>query len=128
MEKVQGIGGIFFKAKEPGILKKWYEEQLGIEYEDEAAAVFHWRNAENMERKGSTVWSIFPENTKYFGDPKQQFMINYRVKNLSKMLEQLRQQGAQVMDSIEESEFGKFGWVVDPEGHRIELWEPPEHL
>ena len=124
MKRVTGIGGIFFKAKDPDKLKAWYRTHLGIESE-KWGAVFNWRD-DPRSADGSTAWSIFPEQTKYFEPSTQSFMINFRVANLEELLNQLRAQGVEVdPKSGEDSDFGKFGWVMDPEGNRVELWEPP---
>ncbi len=132
MEKVQGIGGIFFKANDPKSLQKWYEDNLGIapqwSSESGSGRSFTWREAEDPEKAGSTVWSLFKSDTEYFSPGKAAFMVNYRVTDLAAMLKQLREAGAEVDDRIEESEFGKFGWVIDPDGNRIELWEPPDGM
>ena len=129
MEKVKGIGGIFFKGDERDELMQWYTEKLGIEAEwtseGSAGKAFLWKDRAAPHADGSTIWSLFPRDTKYFTPGRASFMVNYRVDDLDKILEQLRASGAEVDDRIEESEFGKFGWVVDPEGNRIELWEPP---
>jgi predicted enzyme related to lactoylglutathione lyase len=124
MKRVTGIGGVFFKAKDPEKLKAWYREHLGIESES-WGAVFHWRD-DPRSADASTAWSVFTEETKYFAPSTQPFMINYRVADLGALLEQLRAEGVEVdPKSGEDSDFGKFGWVMDPEGNRIELWEPP---
>jgi predicted enzyme related to lactoylglutathione lyase len=119
-ERVTGIGGVFFKAKDPARLAAWYRDQLGFELESgqDAVVVFRWDDG------GSTAWSAFPDNTTYFGQPGSRAMINYRVANLDRMLEQLRAGGVPVDHQVEDSEFGRFGWATDPEGNRVELWEP----
>ncbi len=124
MKRVTGLGGIFFKSEDPDQLREWYGKHLGIESE-EWGAIFKWRDHETPAREGYTVWSPFEKETHYFAPSAKPFMINYRVENLAAVLEQLRQEGVAVDDKTEESEFGKFGWVMDPEGNRIELWEPP---
>lgn len=117
MERVSGIGGIFFKARQPDKLAEWYREHLGIEVDTSiGGAIF--------APSGDTVWSPFTESSDYFGSAKP-FMINYRVASLQKMLAQLRSAGVTVDEKTEESEFGKFGWATDIEGNRFELWEPP---
>ena len=124
MKRVTGIGGIFFKAKDPEKLKAWYRTHLGVESES-WGAVFHWRD-DPRSANGSTAWSIFPEQTKYFEPSTQSFMINFRVANLQELLDVLRAEGVDVdPKSGDDSDFGKFGWVMDPEGNRVELWEPP---
>lgn len=120
-----GIGGIFFKAKDPKALVKWYNRHLGIATED-TMALFAWRGGREGKTKGHTVWSIFPAETNYFGESGSSFMINYRVKDLDRVLADLRSEGVEVARKAEDSEYGRFGWVTDPEGNRIELWEPPK--
>ena len=122
--RVTGIGGIFFKARDPKALGRWYRQHLGIQVED-TTALFAWKGGKEGKVQGHTVWSIFPEDTKYFGENGASFMINYRVKDLEAVLETLRHEGVVVARKIEESEYGRFGWIVDPDGNRIELWEPP---
>src|SRR5437764_9140120 len=122
MERVTGIGGIFFKADDPKKLQARYQERLGIMPDKDGYVSFHWRESNNPERIGYTVWSPFPRDTKYFDPSPSPFMVNYRVENLDRMLEQLRKAGAKVEDRIEEYEYGRFGWVMDPEGNCIELW------
>jgi predicted enzyme related to lactoylglutathione lyase len=124
MKRVTGIGGIFFRARDPQTLGKWYHEHLGIEPEDFGGHIFKWRYRENPEQVGSTVWSPFPHDTTYFGSKDQTFMINYRVENLDTVLEALKAEGVQVDEKVEELPFGRFTWITDPEGNRIELWEP----
>jgi predicted enzyme related to lactoylglutathione lyase len=126
MKRVTGIGGIFFKAQDPKKLKEWYDKHLGITPAGDWGSVFVWRAAEQPNEKGQTVWSVFSNDTKYLDPGKASFMVNYRVENLHWLLEQLRKEGVQVADKIDESEFGKFAWIIDPEGNKIELWEPPK--
>jgi catechol 2,3-dioxygenase-like lactoylglutathione lyase family enzyme len=116
MERVIGIGGIFFKANDPAKLAAWYREHLGVELASFGGAVFG--------PTGDTVWSPFPQDTTYFGSDRP-FMINYRVASLDRMLAQLRAAGVSVDEKVDRSEFGNFGWAIDPEGNRFELWEPP---
>ena len=123
--RVTGIGGIFFKAKNPEELSRWYREHLGIAVEGNVA-LFAWRGGKDGEVQGHTVWSIFPADTKYFGEDGAAFMVNYRVKDLDRVLAALRAEGVNVARKVEESEYGRFGWITDPEGNRIELWEPPK--
>ena len=125
MKRVTGLGGLFFKAKEPKAMYEWYEKHLGIKNEPHSGAMFHWRDADDPEKTGLTVWSIFPSNTKYFGAGQQTFMTNFRVENLAELLKALREEGVTIDPKVDESEYGKFAWVTDPEGNRIELWEPP---
>ena len=128
MKRVTGIGGIFFKAQDAASLRAWYARHLGFKIEDYGGAQFKWRDEDDPEKTGSTVWSIFPDDTPYFDPSQKAFMINYRVENLDALLEQLRSEGVKVEDRIEEYEYGRFAWVMDPEGNRIELWEPPPGL
>ena len=123
--RVTGIGGIFFKAKDPTALVEWYRRHLGIRSED-TVALFTWRSGRDGRVRGHTVWSIFPAHTKYFGGGGASFMINYRVKDLDGVLAALRNAGVETDRKVEDSEHGRFGWVTDPEGNRIELWEPPK--
>jgi predicted enzyme related to lactoylglutathione lyase len=125
MKRVTGIGGIFFKSKDPESLRKWYREHLGIESDGDGGASFQWREADDTERTGFTVWSAFPQSTRYFEPSTAPFMINYRVADLDWLLAQLRGEGIEVDPRIEEYEYGRFAWIMDPEGNRIELWEPP---
>lgn len=123
MKRVTGIGGIFFKCDDPERMKKWYGKHLGLST-DEYGTNFEWRQGENPEKKGFTQWSVNSRNAKYAGSSGQQFMINYRVENLEKMVDQLKKEGVQVVDEIEEFDYGKFVHIVDAEGNRVELWEP----
>ena len=125
MQRVTGIGGIFFKARDAEKLQAWYREHLGIESKGNEGAIFEWREMHDRERTGVTVWSAFPQETKYFEPSESAFMINYRVENLDWLLAQLRAEGVAVDERVEEYEYGRFGWASDPEGNRIELWEPP---
>lgn len=126
MQRVTGIGGIFFKAKDPKALGAWYRDHLGIAVEEWGGAAFHWVSPENPSGTGTTIWSPFKEDTNYFAPSAASFMINYRVADLHALLAQLRAEGCEVDAKVEESDYGKFGWVVDPEGNKIELWEPPK--
>lgn len=126
MKRVTGIGGIFFKARDPKGLAAWYRQHLGVPVEDWGGAVFRWNTDANPTGAGTTVWGPFAETTTYFEPSRAAFMINYRVENLAAVLDLLRSEGVEVDDKVEESEFGKFGWVMDPEGNRIELWQPPD--
>lgn len=119
-ERVTGIGGVFFRSRDPEKLRSWYAKHLGFEIDASyGGASFPWTEG------GSTVWCPFSEDTTYFGPADQRWMVNYRVRDLDAMLAQLRDSGVDVAEEVEESEFGRFGWAYDPEGHRFELWEPP---
>ncbi|HEX9941781.1 MAG TPA: VOC family protein [Thermoanaerobaculia bacterium] len=126
MTRVTGIGGVFFKAKDPIALREWYRQHLGINVEEWGGTAFRWASADNPNGTGTTVWSVFEESSTYFGPSGAPFMINYRVGDLHSVLAALRAEGCAVDDKVDESEFGKFGWVMDPEGNRVELWQPPE--
>jgi predicted enzyme related to lactoylglutathione lyase len=123
IKKVTGIGGIFFKCKDPENIKEWYAKNLGLPT-DPYGANFEWRQAADPSKKGSTQWSPFPENTKYFEPSTSEFMINYRVADLETLVVQLVKDGVTVLDEIESFDFGKFVHIMDPEGNKIELWEP----
>jgi predicted enzyme related to lactoylglutathione lyase len=123
--RVTGIGGIFFKARNPEALRAWYREHLGLALTEWGGVVFEPMAASPAGRQATTVWSIFPADTSYFEPSTSPFMINYRVEDLEQVLASLRAEGCEVDERVESSEFGRFGWVSDPEGNRIELWEPP---
>lgn len=125
MERVTGIGGIFFKTKDPKALGQWYAANLGIDVQDWGGAVFRWGDAADPERSGTTAWSLFPMDTKYLNPSTAPFMVNYRVADLDAMLAQLRAAGVQVDEKVDDSEYGRFGWAMDPDGNRFELWQPP---
>jgi catechol 2,3-dioxygenase-like lactoylglutathione lyase family enzyme len=122
MEKVSGIGGIFFKVRDVARMTAWYREHLGNCAEDGHAG-FVWRDDARPDGVGRTVWALFPADTDYFGPSRPAFMVNYRVSNLEKMLAQLREKGVTV-EKVEDYDYGRFAWITDPEGNRIELWEP----
>lgn len=124
MKRVTGIGGIFFKSQNPDELRQWYERHLGIKSEN-WGTVFPWREVDEPQKEGYTVWSPFSEKTSYFLPSDKQFMLNFRVNNLEQLLAALREEGVTVLPETEESELGKFGWILDNEGNKIELWEPP---
>jgi predicted enzyme related to lactoylglutathione lyase len=125
--RVTGLGGIFFKAANPTKLGAWYQKHLGLPVEAWGGCTFPWRDAKNPKKKGSTVWSPFARDTSYFGRGRQGHMINYRVANLKQVLALLKKEGVWIdPKGIEASEFGKFAWIKDGEGNRIELWEPPK--
>ncbi|HEY8047994.1 MAG TPA: VOC family protein [Ramlibacter sp.] len=125
MKRVTGIGGIFFKARDPKALGEWYRVHLGMDVQDWGGVAFRWGD-DNSGGHGTTAWSPFANDTSYFGPGDARFMINYRVEDLHALLALLRQEGCAVDDKVEESDFGKFAWVTDPEGNRVELWQPPE--
>jgi len=126
MKRVTGIGGVFFKVKDPAALREWYRTHLGMNVEDWGGVAFRWVTEDNPAGAGTTVWSPFKDDTTYFEPGRASFMINYRVDDLHAVIAALRAEGCRVDDKVDESEFGKFGWVVDPEGNKLELWQPPE--
>lgn len=118
MEQAVGIGGVFLRARDATALRAWYQQHLGIDIAD-------WGGNTYTAADGDvTVWAIFERETEYFGRSDQQAMVNYRVRDLDAMLAQLRDAGVEVDERVEEQEFGRFGWAVDPEGNRFELWQP----
>jgi predicted enzyme related to lactoylglutathione lyase len=125
MNRVTGIGGIFFKAKDPKALQAWYKLHLGIDVQDWGGTSFPWTDAHGKPAGGSTVWSIGSAEGDSYAPSTASFMVNYRVADLRELLKALREEGCNVLDKVDDSEFGKFGWVVDPEGNKVELWEPP---
>ncbi|MAO63961.1 MAG: glyoxalase [Balneola sp.] len=122
-KRVTGIGGIFFKSEDPQASKDWYQKHLGID-SGKYGGTFEWRHAEVPDKKGFTAWSVFDQNTEYTNPSEKDFMINYRVENLEELLETLKEEGVQVIGKMEVFEYGKFGWIMDPNGIKIELWEP----
>lgn len=124
MKRVTGIGGVFFKAKDPEKLCEWYRTHLGVESKKDGAATFRWRKLDDPKSERFTVWSPFPENTDYFASSTKPFMINFQVENLEQLLAQLKREGVTVDPKVGTYDYGKFGWIMDPEGNRIELWEP----
>ncbi len=126
MAKIIGIGGIFFKSSDPDALKKWYFKHLGIPATPDGNGLFRWQESDEPHAEQLTVWAAFDRGTTYFDPSKAAFMINYIVDDLDGMLAELRASGAQVEDKTESAEYGRFGWAIDPEGNRFELWEPPK--
>jgi predicted enzyme related to lactoylglutathione lyase len=122
VEQVTGIGGIFLRVRDPEGMAAWYEANLGIRIKD-GHADFVWRADDSPDAVGRTVWSLFPADTDYFGPARPAFMVNYRVSDLDRMLAQLRRNGV-VVEKAEDHGYGRFAWITDPEGNRIELWEP----
>ena len=125
MKRVTGIGGIFFKAKDAPALQAWYKAHLGIDVQAWGGAAFDWADADGKPTGGTTAWLIAPEKSNQFAPSDAPFMVNYRVADLHALVAALREEGCNVLDKIDESEYGKFGWVIDPEGNKVELWEPP---
>ncbi|TPE42398.1 VOC family protein [Pontibacter mangrovi] len=123
MKKVTGIGGIFFKCKDPNAVKEWYKTNLGLNT-NPYGAVFEWYQGADNTKKGFTNWSPFGESTQYFEPSAKEFMINYRVENLEALVEELANNGVTVLDPIETYDYGKFVHILDLEGNKVELWEP----
>ena len=123
MKRVTGIGGIFFKARDPAALRAWYKEHLGIDVQAWGGAAFTWADDAGNPVKGTTIWSI--GSGENFAPSTSTFMINYRVDDVAALLKALREEGCNVVGDMDDSEYGKFGWVMDPEGNKVELWEPP---
>lgn len=123
MKKVTGIGGIFFKCKDSKMITEWYKTHLGLDT-NPYGATFEWRDKDDTTKKGQTQWSPFNETTKYFEPSQKDFMINYRVENLEALVEELKKENVTILDKIETYDYGKFIHILDPEGNKIELWEP----
>ena len=122
-KKVTGIGGIFFKCKDPKKMREWYQTHLGLNT-NQYGTVFEWRQATDSTKKGYSQWSPFSEKTKYFEPSTKDFMINYRVADMTKLITALKKDGVTITDSIQTVEYGKFVHIMDIEGNKIELWEP----
>jgi len=125
MRRVTGIGGIFFKARDAVALRAWYQKHLGIDVQEWGGAAFTWTDAEGKQAAGTTIWTISAGEGDYFAPSKAPFMINYRVEDVHALVAALKEEGCNVLEKVEESEYGKFAWVIDPEGNKVELWEPP---
>ncbi len=126
VKRVTGIGGIFFKSDDPEKLYAWYEKHLGIQRDPDGSGVkFKWQEPDSPQREGMTVWSIFPKDTKYFNPSHSPFMINYRVDDLDRLLTVLKTEGVEIDPHREDYDYGRFAWIIDPDGNRVELWEPP---
>ncbi|MGE0640119.1 MAG: VOC family protein [Thermoanaerobaculia bacterium] len=127
MKRVTGIGGIFFQASDPVALRAWYQKHLGIDVQAWGGTAFSWADDAGQPTGGTTVWSISPTGES-FAPGKASFVINYRVDDLAALLQALRDEGCEVLEKTDDSEFGKFGWVIDPEGNKVELWQPPDGM
>ncbi|WPU96345.1 VOC family protein [Mucilaginibacter sabulilitoris] len=123
LKRVTGIGGIFFKCKDPAKVRAWYQTHLGL-HTNQYGAVFEWRQGADTLKKGFTQWSPFAEKTTYFEPSGKDFMINYRVENLAELIVQLKKEGVAVLDTMETVDYGKFVHIMDIEGNKIELWQP----
>lgn len=125
--KITGLGGIFFKSKDPNAMKQWYNDNFSMGT-DQYGKSFAWRDVNNKEHIGHTQWSVMKDDTDYFDPGKQQYMINYRVENLEELLEELKSKGIKQIGGLDKYDYGNFAWVLDPEGNKIELWEPVDQI
>ena len=123
-KRVTGIGGVFFKTKDPKATKDWYKKHLGFNTDD-YGCTFWWKDDEG--KKCATQWSAFDQDSKYYEPSKKDFMLNYRVENLEELLKILKEEGVTIIGKIETYSYGKFGWIMDNDGNKIELWEPIDH-
>ena len=124
MKRVTGLGGVFFKARDPKRMMEWYARHLGINMDPEYGTSFEWRTAADPSKKGFTAWSPFKEDTTYFEPSKKEFMMNYRVADLDGLLRALAEESVEIIGEVQVFDYGKFAHIVDPEGNKIELWEP----
>lgn len=124
MKRVTGIGGIFFKAKDAQALREWYQRHLGIELEPWGGSAFRWTDAQGQPFNGTTVWNVFEAGSDYFAPSKSPFMINYRVDDLEGLLAHLRAHGVAILQGPDVDDNGSFAWIQDPDGNKVELWEP----
>jgi predicted enzyme related to lactoylglutathione lyase len=125
MRRVTGIGGIFFKSDDPPALRAWYKRHLGIDVQEWGGTAFTWTNGDGTPVGGTTILSIGPADGDQFAPGTAAFMVNYRVDDLLALVAVLREEGCNVLDKVDDSEYGKFAWVIDPEGNKVELWQPP---
>ena len=125
MRRVTGIGGIFFQAKDAPALQAWYKRHLGIDVQAWGGAAFTWTDPDGRPTGGTTIWSVAPEGSDQFAPGSAPFMVNYRVEDLHAVVAALREEGCNVLEKVEDTEYGKFAWVIDPEGNKVELWQPP---
>ena len=125
MKRVTGIGGIFFNSPDPVSLRAWYKDHLGIDVQEWGGTAFKWADPEGRPLAGTTIWTVGDATSNDFAPSTAPFMINYRVADLHALVNVLRAEGCTVLDRIEESEYGKFAWAIDPDGNKVELWEPP---
>jgi predicted enzyme related to lactoylglutathione lyase len=127
MKRVTGLGGVFFKTSNPKKTKEWYGKHLGLPV-DEYGASFKWIEIDKPDANepALTAWSPFAADTKYFAPSEKPFMFNYRVENLVELLKVLKEEGVTIVGEMQEYSYGKFGWIMDPDGNKIELWEPKD--
>ena len=123
MKRVTGLGGVFFKCDDPKKMREWYGAHLGLNV-NEYGGMFEWRQKEAPDQPGTTTWSPFDKDTSYFSPSEKDYMFNYRVHDLEALLEVLKEEGVQIVGEMQSFEYGKFAWIMDPEGNKIELWEP----
>jgi len=121
--RITGVGGVFFKCRNPDKMRKWYNSNFGLS-DDQYGHPFVWKKKDDPKKNGYTVWNPFDDKSDYFKPSNQKYMINYRVENLEDLIADLRKKGVTIVDEIETFDYGKFGWILDPEGNKIELWEP----
>ncbi len=124
--RVTGIGGVFFKTHNRKATREWYAEHLDFGTPNDDPVLVWWRHDDDPNRRGLTVWGPFDNDTDYFGPGDESFMLNYRVDDLEAILTRLRAEGVEVLEKREDTDYGKFGWIVDVDGRRVELWQPPE--
>jgi predicted enzyme related to lactoylglutathione lyase len=124
MKRVTGLGGVFFKCEDPQKIKSWYEKHLGMTM-DAYGHSFQWKELDKPESTAPaiTAWSPFKADTAHFQPSQKSFMFNYRVENIVELLKVLKEEGVQIVGEMQEYPYGKFGWIMDPEGNKIELWE-----
>lgn len=125
MKRVTGIGGIFFNSPDPTELTSWYKTHLGIDVQAWGGTAFTWTDAEGKPTAGTTIWSVGNAASNTFAPSSAPFMVNYRVDDLHALVAALREEGCNVLEKIDDSEYGKFAWVIDPDGNKVELWQPP---
>ncbi|GAB1256068.1 glyoxalase/bleomycin resistance/dioxygenase family protein [Aurantivibrio plasticivorans] len=125
MKRVTGIGGVFFQAKDASTLRAWYKRHLGIDVQEWGGTAFESTDSSGNSTGGTTIWSVSSEQDAPFAPGNASFMINYRVDDLLSLITVLKEEGCHVLDKIDDSEYGKFAWVIDPEGNKVELWQPP---
>lgn len=123
MKRVTGLGGVFFKSKDPKKMQEWYDKHLGIP-SGKYGSMFQWREHDKPDKVAYTAWGPFKNDTTYFNPSQKDFMFNYRVENLEELLKVLKEEGVEIVGEMETHDYGKFGWIMDPEGNKIELWEP----
>lgn len=127
MKRVTGIGGIFYKSQDPKKARDWYSKHLGL-VTNQYGSLFEFRQGANPDKIGYLQWSPMEAKTDYYAPSENEFMINYRVENLVELLKVLKEEGVEIVGKMEEYEYGKFAWIMDPEGHKIELWEPVDEV